>query len=292
MSQTRLSAVVCSLIVFIMIWPLATACDDTEIDESGLANLAPDVPPVTEGDWYRPGIDTSWQIQLSGETDSSYNVDLYDLDLFDTEVAAIAALKADGRAVICYFSAGSSEDWRPDFERFEAEDMGLPLDGWEGENWLDIRSANVWEIMLERLDLAVEKGCDGVDPDNMNGYDNENGLGFTAEDQLAFNRNLANEAHRRGLTVGLKNDLEQIPELVEYFDFELNEQCRQYDECELLQAFVESGKAAFNIEYADDEAAAESRAAEICPLANGENIRTLLMPLELDGSWRVACDAY
>jgi len=289
MSESRISIITDYLFIFIFVLLIPLACGGTEGNGANSSRLDPDVAPVSTGEWYRPGVDTTWQIQLSGAPDSSYDVDLYDIDLFETEATDIADLKADGRAVICYFSAGSSEDWRPDFERFAAEDMGLPLDGWEGENWLDIRSENVWEIMLERLDLAVEKGCDGVDPDNVNGYVNENGFDLTSEDQLAFNRNLANEAHRRGLSVGLKNDLEQIEDLVDYFDFELNEQCREYDECELLQPFVESDKAAFNIEYADDESAAETLAAEICPLSEDEDIRTLIMPLELDGSWSISC---
>jgi len=251
--------------------------------------LEADVAPV-EGGQMNIGPETTWQIQLTGELNASYDVDLYDIDLFENDSDSIAALKADGRAVICYFSAGSSENWRPDYGNFEPEGLGLPLDGWDGENWLDIRSENVWRVMLSRLDLAAEKGCDGVDPDNVNGYVNDTGFDFDAGDQLAFNRNLANEAHRRGLAVGLKNDLEQIAELVDYFDFELNEQCREYDECHLLQPFVRSGKAAFNIEYAADEAAAAELASDICPLSENEDIRTLIMPLELDGSWRAGCE--
>jgi hypothetical protein len=33
--------------------------------------------------------------------------------------------------------------------------------------------------MAARIQVAKDKGCDGVDPDNVNGYDNDNGLGFT-----------------------------------------------------------------------------------------------------------------
>ena len=42
------------------------------------------------------------------------------------------------------------------------------------------------------------------------------------------------EAHSRGLEVGLKNDVEQVGQLVGYFDWQLNEECFQYDECEAL----------------------------------------------------------
>ncbi|GAL06248.1 endo alpha-1,4 polygalactosaminidase precusor precursor [Photobacterium aphoticum] len=67
--------------------------------------------------------------------------------------------------------------------------------------------------------MAVQKGCDGVEPDNVDGYKNNTGFDLTADDQLTFNRLLANEAHARNLSIGLKNNVEQVPELVTYFDF-------------------------------------------------------------------------
>ena len=51
---------------------------------------------------------------------------------------------------------------------------------WPDERWLDTRSGNVREIMRGRLQLARDKGCDGVEPDNVDGFDNNNGLGLTA----------------------------------------------------------------------------------------------------------------
>ena len=62
--------------------------------------------PVT-GEWYRPGVTTSWQWQLLGTVNTAYAVDLYDIDLFDTPASLIASLQASGKRVICYFSAGS-----------------------------------------------------------------------------------------------------------------------------------------------------------------------------------------
>ncbi len=66
-----------------------------------------------------------------------------------------------------------------------------------------------------RLDLCQQRGFDTVDPDNMDGYTNATGFPLTAADQLAYNASIANAAHARGLTVALKNDLDQIPQLVE-----------------------------------------------------------------------------
>ena len=72
---------------------------------------------------------------------------------------------------------------------------------------------------------------------------------LTAQDQLAYNQWLAAAAHAHGLSIGLKNDLEQVPQLVTSFDFALNEQCFEYNECNLLAPFTQAGKAVFEVEY-------------------------------------------
>jgi hypothetical protein len=231
---------------------------------------------------WQPAPGTSWQWQLSGEIDTSFDVVMYDIDLFDTPQAVINTLHDDGRVVICYFSAGSYEEWRPDAEQFPAEVIGAPLEGWQGESWLDIRQLDLLApIMSARLDLAVQKGCDGVEPDNIDGYANESGFPLTGNDQLTYNRWLAQVAHQRGLSIGLKNDLEQIPQLVHDFDWALNEQCFEYDECETLLPFIEAGKAVFGVEYTGTP-------DDFCPRANALNFDWLYKNLELD-EYRVAC---
>lgn len=232
---------------------------------------------------WRPAPGTSWQIQLSGALDTTVDAALYDVDLFDQPAAAVAALHALGRKVICYFSAGSYEDWRPDASSFPASAIGAPLQGWPGEWWLDVRASSVRDIMGARMDLAVQKGCDGVDPDNVDGYANATGFPLTAADQLDYNRFLAGAAHARGLAVGLKNDLGQIPDLVGDFEWILDEQCFQYAECGLLQPFAAAGKPVFEIEYGD-----QALAAEVCPQANALGIGTLVKDLALD-AWRIPC---
>lgn len=79
--------------------------------------------------------------------------------------------------------------------------------------------------MTSRMKLAVQKGCDAVDPDNMDGYTNDNGFKLTAAQQLKYNKFIADLAHKHNLAVGLKNDLNQIKDLVSSFDFAVNEQC-------------------------------------------------------------------
>jgi len=237
---------------------------------------------------YRPAAGTTWQWQLSGLLNGEYSVELYDIDLFDTDAKDIKALHDAGKRVICYFSAGSYEDWRPDKDSFDESLLGKELDGWEGEKWLDIRSDKLHAVMEARLELAKNKGCDGVEPDNVDGYTNDTGFPLTASDQLKYNKYLAAEAHAMGLSIGLKNDLDQIVELEPYFDFHIDEQCHQYDECNKLKPFIDTNKAVLNAEY-DDKYLDDDNMTKLCNSANTARLSTLILPLKLDDSFRYDC---
>jgi len=242
-----------------------------------------------QGAWYRPSPLITWHIQLSGSINTSHDAELYDIDLFDSPASLIQELQESGIKVICYFSAGSYEEWRSDAGSFKANDLGNTLDGWPGERWLDIRSENVRAIMTKRLDLAKSKGCDGVDPDNMDGYTNQPGMNLTAEDQLAYNRFIANEAHARMLAVGLKNDVDQINELVRYFDFAVNEQCFEYSECSTMEPFITANKPVFNIEYQQKYVNRSLALQTLCSDSINKQFSTLVLPLELNDEFRLSC---
>ncbi|MBD8678699.1 endo alpha-1,4 polygalactosaminidase [Sphingomonas sp. CFBP 13720] len=249
-------------------------------------------PTATPAGRWQPTIATTWHWQLSGTIDPRHAVDAYDIDLFDTSAATIAQLHGQNHRVICYFSAGSSENWRPDDAQFAESDRGLPLDGWVGERWLSITSPGVRRVMTARLDLARSKGCDAVEPDNVDGYANRNGLNLTAAQQLDYNRFLADEAHARGLAVALKNDVDQVVALQPAFDFAINEQCHEYDECVDYAAFLRAGKPVLNAEYRNDYRTNSGGARDrLCAAATAQGLRTLVLPLELDGSFRFSCDA-
>jgi hypothetical protein len=243
-------------------------------------------PTPTPGNWWVPPQRTTWQWQLTGlPVDQSYDVDMYDIDIFDNDASVVASLHAQGRKVIGYFSAGSWEDWRPDADQFPPEVLGND-NGWPGEKWLDIRRLDVLgPIMEARMDMAAQKGFDGVEPDNVDGYSNKTGFPLTYQDQLNYNIFLANAAHERGLSVALKNDIEQIVDLEPYFDWALNEQCFEYRECDWpnggLLNFINAGKAVMNVEY-------KLRTSKFCPQANAWNFNSMKKNLDLD-AWMEPC---
>ncbi|KAF4962415.1 hypothetical protein FSARC_9524 [Fusarium sarcochroum] len=210
------------------------------------------------GKLWQPKVGAPWQIVLSqaiklnndGTADNlKPNVGIYDLDLYDNDEETFAALHDAGKKVICYFSAGSWEDWRDDKNQFKKADLGATLDGWPDEKWLNLKSANVRNIMKKRIQYAAEKGCDAIDPDNVDGYQNKNGLGLTKKDSIDYIKFLATEAAKYNMSTGLKNAGDIISSVLPYVQFSVNEQCVEYSECETFAAFIKAKKPVFNIEY-------------------------------------------
>jgi hypothetical protein len=217
--------------------------------------------------------------------DLGVQAEVYDLDLFETNAATIAALHARGSKVICYLSAGSLEDWRPDVAEFPEEVIGREYAGWPGERWLDIRRIDLLSpLMAGRLQLCRDKGFDAVEPDNLDGYTNNTGFLLTAEDQLRYNRWLASAAHALGLSIGLKNDPDQMADLVSDFDWALTEDCFDQGWCASASPFLEAGKAVFAAEYADTGVDFERACAQLQPAG----FSLVLKDRELS-AWREVC---
>lgn len=229
-----------------------------------------------------PAPGTTWQWQLSGRIDRSVKAEMYDIDLFDASAATVATLHRRGRHVVCYLDAGSYEPGRPDAASYLAAVRGAEVEGWPGERWVDIRRLNVLgPILKRRLDLCRRKGFDGVEPDNVDAYANDSGFPLSSADQLRFNRYVAAAAHARGLSVGLKNDLDQVRALQPHFDWALSEQCFQYDECDALRPFTRAGKAVFIAEY-------QLAPRAFCAQARAAGYSAIRKRLDLD-AWRQAC---
>lgn len=264
------------------------ACDPkSETPDMG-SEPAPDLGPDAE--IYQPAVGVTWTWQLQQEVNTSYDVELYNIDLFDNDQATISMLQGAGHRVLCYFSAGSYEDWRDDAESFEAATLGEPLDGWPGERWLDVRAESVRQIMEARLDVAQAKGCDGVEPDNVGGYQNETGFPLNEADQLEFLRFLSQQAHQRGLAIALKNAVDLVERLEPEFEMALNEECVEYDECETEIPFIEAGKPVLHAEYGDTQREAEGRQDMVCQQSQQYQLSSLLLPWDLDDSFRITCD--
>jgi hypothetical protein len=243
------------------------------------------LPLVTGSSIWRPALNTRWQWQLTTPIDQSVDAIMYDVDLFDTPASVVDALHAQGRKVVCYISVGSWENWRPDANQFPPQVIGADYAGWPGEKWLDIRRLDLLApILRARFDQCRAKGFDALEPDNIDGYTNHTGFPLTAQDQLNYNVWLANEAHARGLSIGLKNDADQAAELLPYFDWALTEDCFDQGWCDQVTPFIASGKAVFAAEYTDTGLTLD----QFCPQVSVLNFNAILKHRELD-AWREAC---
>ncbi|KAB8302391.1 hypothetical protein EYC80_005813 [Monilinia laxa] len=252
-------------------------------------------PPPTNVSYWTPNTNASntWNINLLTQLDPANiypNTTIYDIDLFlstNTTPSIIRTLHSKSHKVICYFSAGTIETFRPDTNRFLPSDYGKQLPDWHNEYWANISSPNVRSIMLSRLDMAVNQSCDAVDPDNVDGYSNDNGLGLTEDDSIDFMQWLAAEAHGRGMGIGLKNAGEIIDQVLDNVQFAVNEQCVQYQECDTWQVFIDHGKPVFNIEYPKDApAVSQVEKKDVC---DGSNIRAdgFFSPSSRRWSWMI-----
>ena len=233
-------------------------------------------------DWWHPTKGLSWQWQLSGTLDLTVNAQVYDIDAVDTSASQVATLHLAGRKAICYVDAGSWEAYRPDASGYPSVVLGNAMDGWPDERWVDVRRWDVLgPILAARFAVCRQKGFDGVEADNVDGYTNDTGFPLTAADQLAFNRNLAALAHSIGLAIGLKNDLDQVTVLAPAFDFAVNEQCMEYSECGVLKTFTSAGKPVFHAEY-------NLATTTFCPKAVSMGFSSIRKRMSLD-AWRQSC---
>jgi hypothetical protein len=223
----------------------------------------------------------TWQWQLTGAIDTSIDVAVYDLDAFTTPASTVAELKKAGRRTICYVNVGAKEDFRADAGKFPGEVVGKDLEGWPGEKWVDVRRWDKLEpVLAERFRTCKDKGFDAVEPDNVDAYSNESGFDLTADDQLTYNRRVADLAHRTGLAVGLKNDVEQAAALASAFDFAVNEECAKYDECATLKVFTSANKPVFHVEYGGSN--------DFCSKTKPFGFSSMRKKLDLD-AWREPC---
>src|SRR6266508_518968 len=218
--------------------------------------------------WWRPRVGLSWQWQLSEPpVYISIDADVYDIDIFDNDATVVADLHAQGRKVIGYINVGSWEDWRPDRDQFPPKVLGKTYEGWPKEKWLDIRRLDLLApIMRARLDVCKAKGFDAVEPDNMEIHSNGSGFAIKYQHQIKYALWLAEEAHQRGLAIGIKNAADQVRDLIDHFDFAITEDAFYYRWAEKMQPFVEAGKPVFAAEYDDtgvDFASACKRAREL-----------------------------
>lgn len=283
-----------------------------------------------------PGEAANWDIQLT-EVDLTEQRAMIVLDLWDSvpseqtityadlstvtvpagvNATAIADLKARGTIVICQVNTGAVELDAPDAMRFpgwEADPPNRPdppaagsVIGWDtgdpNERYLDVRTAAraQWsELVVKRLELADEIGCDGIAPDHNDVFFyGTDATGFdhvSVPDQVtAWFREVAMHAHTFELSVGMRNGhylpQGQPQELVEDFDWIMIERCAENQDCGNARPFADTLKAIFAIDYMDDGSGNGVSLAFACQEYANNMIRDgLYKTVALSGTFRDTC---
>ena len=239
------------------------------------------IGPPRDGRWV-PARGVTWQWQLSGRADLNYSGAVFDLDVDETPAATVARLHDMGRHVICYIDVGTWESYRADAAKFPKRLLGKAVDGWPNERWLDIRHiSTLAPILRARFDRCRAKRFDAIEPDWLDAYDQVTGFRITKADSIRFDKWVAAEAHKRGLSIAQKNAPGLVRALRGSFDFALVEECFQYKECGSFAAYLRDGVAVLDAEYALAPSA-------FCASARRYGISAIRKRLALD-AWRRTC---
>ena len=115
--------------------------------------------------------------------------------------------------------------------------------------------------------MIKAKGFDGIEPDNIDGYEEDNGFGLTLNDTKLFCDWIIDEAHSRGLCIGQKNTEELVPLMCNKFDWVLTEDIFNQNIQNLYSLYISVGKPVFSAEYTDEMSITDFNAF-VCNKAN------------------------
>ncbi|OUM60832.1 glycoside hydrolase family 114 protein, partial [Piromyces sp. E2] len=175
------------------------------------------------------------------------------VDVHSTKKETIAKYHSAGKKVICYFSAGSYENFREDKEAMKKV-SGLisseNLDGWD-EKYFNIKKSGIKPIMEKRIKLAAEKHCDAIEADNLDVCQNVEKIELSTRDCVTYAKWLAKTAHKYDVSIGLKNSKYIAEQVAGEFDFAINESCFTHGKyCQKYkELFLDHNKAVFSIQY-------------------------------------------
>ncbi|KAF4342748.1 endo alpha polygalactosaminidase precursor [Fusarium beomiforme] len=156
------------------------------------------------GDNWQPVLDGPFKFPKGGVRSLDPDISVYGLDLWSNNKFTINRLQKAGKHVICSFSGGTVRAKDSDKKSFFKRDIGNPVDGSDGEKWLNVRSQRVRKAMAKRVKLASDKGCDAISPLNTNAYDDDTGFELSEDDEIDYVGFLVDEAAKYQMSVGVE----------------------------------------------------------------------------------------
>jgi len=192
-------------------------------------SLQAEAEVVQSDGWWQPKASENlkWQWQLQGDIDTTLPVQVYNIDI-------------------------------------PQEIIGEQYEDLIDEQWVDYANIDALApIMSARIERCRSKGFDAIEIDNVDAHNYESrdeqgevvniGTNFnmTLDESIAYVRWLTNEAHSRGLGIGLKNAEEMVADVVDEVDWMLVEDCYFDSWCLAATAFIDADKPVFMAEYDD-----------------------------------------
>jgi hypothetical protein len=232
-------------------------------------------------DLWQPSAQATFQLQLTGELDTSLDVSVYIVDL-DEAQAAFATLHAAGRRTVCHFSAGSLESFREDTAALPESTAGTELEDFPNERWLDTRAVEVRELMLSRLARAQARGCSAVLPTNLDVHLHDSGFAISEAEAVAYARWLRDQAAERGLSAVLGTDA-LVATLGDDFALGLAFECLALNGCARWAPMRDVGKPVWAVEVGDADSA-----PALCARAGEEGLSAIVKSRDFD-AFRIAC---
>ncbi|MET4138235.1 endo alpha-1,4 polygalactosaminidase [Pedobacter sp. UYP1] len=277
-----------SILLLVAVTTIAVACKkDRDVDASP---NDPSQPAGNKTSWWQPaaGVSFDWQLDDINSA-SSFSADVVDVDAFTTSAETVAALHAKGKKVIAYLSVGTIENDRNDASLIPAEVIGKQYPEWPKEKWLDIRQIDKLKPWLNsRINMILKKGFDGIEPDNMDSYDNDPGFNIQLADTRKYADYLISLAHSNGLSIGQKNVKELTADYASKFDWALTEDAFAQGWQNQLSGYIKLNKPVFAVEYTDKMSQSNFQAT-VCPSAKQLKYTAILKKRDLS-QWVDRCN--
>lgn len=231
-----------------------------------------------------------------------------------SQAGALTSLKAAGAVVICHVGTGAMRLDDPDAMKFPGYAASPPnrpdpiaggssigwstTDGDAMERFVDFRNPTAAAVLLRRVKLAKEIGCDGI-----LAYRNDGSLfgstatfknGFTdisPADETAWIVKVAKQGHDLMISVGGRDTHTSggLTEIVDDYDWIVAEQCAEDNNCDLARPFLEAHRAVFGLDYNLTRAGTAQSITTVClDWVNGQ-IDGVLKSAALDSTVREVC---
>ncbi|MDP9080455.1 MAG: endo alpha-1,4 polygalactosaminidase [Bacteroidota bacterium] len=276
-----------TFILFALFTLMACKKDSTGTDTTNAVDGSPLTNDKTT--WWQPaaGVSFDWELDDISSA-NTYSGSVVDVDAFTTTAETVAALHTKGKKVIAYLSVGTLENDRPDASLLPSEVIGKTYPEWPNEKWLDIRQIDKLKPWLNsRFNMIIKKGFDGVEPDNVDAYQNNTGFAIAITDTKKYVDYLITLAHNNGLSIGQKNVSELTTEYAAKFDWALTEDAFQQGWQNDLAPYIKLNKPVFAVEYTD-LTSQKTFEDNVCPKAGQLGYTAILKKRDLD-AWVDKC---